>query len=49
MSNQDEPVYGPTGDYRKESQKKTIRNSKEDTSEYTSNESTAYYGVGDAG
>jgi hypothetical protein len=55
MSNQDEPVDGPTGEYRKElaeveenTKKKTIRKSKEDASEDTSNESVTDYGVGEA-
>lgn len=68
MSNQDEPVDGPTGEYRKEIieevepekrqkskgeepvdiGKKTIKKSKEDTSEDTSNESVTDYGVGEA-
>jgi hypothetical protein len=57
MSNQNEPVDGPTGEYRKELaeeveenfKKKTIRKSEENTSEDTSNESVTNYGVGDAG
>ena len=57
MSNQDEPIEGPTGEYSKElaeeveeqdTKKKTVRKPEEDTSDDTGNESAAYYGIGDA-
>ena len=56
MSNRDEPVDVPTGEYSKQladeveeqdTKKKTVRKSEEDASD-TSNESAAYYGIGDA-